>query len=541
MSEFARLIALAVVTFLVAMVVTIISNPELTRSVATRLGFDYGEENLFGARMPSPMAPDGRNLAVWRPAPGQWTGLSGFPDSTDVRFPLPYGIDASEGQLQLVLNSQMVAGGDGRVAVWINGVERDVLVIRPGEERRTLVYRLSAGDLAGAEVRVRLTGDGSTNQGRICPSDTRDLGVAVEVDAASALVLDPGEVRPGAEARLSTRVSPLRLEPGEDAATVAWAVWAAQYLPRQGVPAVLGGDQSGTIRLDPAAREPVSLDQDDGLRVQASREGIERVARLRGGLFPVLYQRRWPIRAADLGADTDTASFRGSRRWTLTYRLADLPGGRAPDRLDLALAVSRLAEPSDWNLRVTLNGALIHSSSAGGREERIERAVRLPAWQQGLSNTIEVTLVDPSPNQGICRAGPDAAAQLLPTSELHWVGGDPVNAREALVRHLAETETVALAVPRPLNVVTAAAASRLLGQVLPMTTGIDNEGAGPRITVLSTADLDALRAPSPAESETRFLVYRPAREAKEVRVERLSRSAPVAPSGADDALLLIEW
>ncbi|MFP1677414.1 hypothetical protein ACLD02_01890 [Alloalcanivorax sp. C16-2] len=537
MNEFVRLIALAIVTFLVAMVVTIISNPDLARAVAARVGFEYGVDDEFGARMPVPLIAGEQVLPVRRPRPDHWVGVAGFPDSAEVRFPLPPDTGVVEGQLQLVLNSQMVEGGDGQLSVWINGVERDVVVIRPGEERRTLVYRLSDLDLSGAAVRVRLSGAGSTNRGRICPAHTTDLGVAVEIDPASALMLDLGERRLGADGVLATRVAPLWLAGAGDDEAGAMALWAAQYLPRLGVPAGLD-DRPGSVRLEAGATSLLTLDRDGGVRVQASPDGIDRVARLRGGALPPLYQARWPVSATVLGADTDTLSFRGSRRWTLNYRLADLPGGIAPDRLDLALAVSRLPEPNDWNLRVTLNGALVHSSSADGRGDRIERAVPLPAWRQALTNTIEITLVDPTPNQGICRPGADAAAQLLAASEMHWVGADPVNPREALVRSLATADTVSLVVPAALKPAITRSASALLGQILPLHTRPESGGAGPRITVLDAETLD--QHPE-RDLVTRFLVRGGLAGQPGARVERLESGQSLPAPAPGEAALLIEW
>ena len=537
MNEFVRLIALAIVTFLVAMVVTIISNPDLTRAVAGRLGFDYGADDEFGARMPKPLTAGDQVIPVHRPRPDHWLGLAGFPGSTEVRFPLPSDTAPVAGQLQLVLDSQMVEDGDGQLSVWINGVERDVLVLHPGEERHTLVYRLTDQDLSGDAVWVRLSGVGSTNRGRICPAFTTDEGVAVEIDPASALMLDLGDGRLGPEGVLATRVAPLWLDDADNDDASAMALWATQYLSRLGVPAVLD-DQPGALRLEPAATSLLTLDPEGRLHVQASPGGIDRVARLRGGLLPPLYHARWPVSAKVLGGQTETLSFRGSRRWTLDYRLADMPEGIAPDRLDLALAVSRLPEPNDWNLRVTLNGALVHSSSADGRVERIERAVPLPAWRQELSNTIEITLVDPTPSQGICRAGADAAAQLLDSSEMHWVGAEPVNPREALVQALADTTTFSLVAPATLNPAIARSAAALLGQILPLSTRPESGAAGPRITVLHAGALDQYPA---RDNATRFLVHASSLNGPGPSVERLAAGQPLPDPAPGEALLLIEW
>lgn len=541
MTEFIRLIALAVTTFLVAVVVTILSNPDLGRYVAAKLGISSEQFRTVEGRMPSPISAGGGVLPVHRPDPGHWVGLTGFPGSAEIRFPLPPDLPVLSGQLQLVLDIQMIAHGDGLIRVLINGTEREALVLDPGEERRSLVYELRAEDLAGQVLTVALTGDGTTNQGQICPSSVTNLGVAVEIDETSRLMLrhESGDI--GAETALAILPQPLGLAQTDTGGGGAAPLWVAQYLMRMGAAAELVAEAEGAVTLTDAAAVPVADDGDGGLRVAGSRAGIARLAALRGAVLPEIYRRDWPVPVSVVGADTLTGSFRGSRRWTFGYRLADMPGGRLPDRLDLALVTSRLGGEIDWNLRVTLNGALIHSSSHDGRAGRIDLPVALPAVRQGLINQIEVTLVDPTPNQGICRAGPDAAAQMLDETVLSLSAPDAgADAAETLVQRLARGDGIRLAVPGDLPLAAARGGSALLGLVLPLTTPVAgaDAAAGPRIDVISG---DVPGDAGPENAAHRYLVRGGGVDAQAVTVERLGPEAAVPSLGRGEAALLIAW
>lgn len=539
MTEFARLIALAITTFLVATVVTILSNPDLGRFVAAKLGISSEQLQTVEGRMPRPITAGAGTLTVQRPDPGQWVGLTGFPGSAEIRFPLPHNLPVLSGQLQLVLDIQMIAHGDGLVRVLINGTEREALVIEPGEQRRNLIYELRPEDLAGRMLTVALTGDGTTNQGQICPSNATNLGVAVEIDEASRLMLrhESGEI--GAETALAIMPQPLRFTQVDTAGDGSVPLWVAQYLTRMGAPAELVAE--GAVALTGANAVPVAEDGEGGIRVADSKEGIGRLAALRGAVLPEIYGSDWPVPVSVLGADTQANSFRGSRRWTFGYRLADMPDGRLPNRLDLAMVTSRLGAEADWNLRVTLNGTLIHSSSHDGRSERIDLPVALPAARQGLINEIEVTLVDPTPNQGICRAGPDAAAQMLDETVLSLASpGNETGVAEALVQRLARGVAVALALPGDLSLAAARDGAALLGLVLPLTTQVASADAAevPRIAVISS---EAPSAGTSGEVAHRYLVRGGGADLQSVTVERLAPEVALPATGLGDAALLIEW
>ncbi|MDF1856749.1 hypothetical protein [Pseudooceanicola sp.] len=539
MTEFARLIALAITTFLVATVVTILSNPDLGRFVAAKLGLSSEQFHTVEGRMPQPIAAGTGALPVLRPDPGQWVGLTGFPSSAEIHFPLPHALPVLSGQLQLVLDIQMISRGDGLVRVSINGTEREALVLEPGEERRTLVYELRPEDLVGRVLTVALTGDGTTNQGQICPSNVTNLGVAVEINEASRLMLRHEASNIGAETALEILPQPLELAQTDTGGDGALPLLVAQYLTRMGAPAELVTE--GAVTLAGAEAVPVAEDDAGGIWVASSQAGIARLAALRGAMLPEIYGSDWPVPISVLGADTQTTSFRGSRRWTLGYRLADMPEGRLPDRLDLSLITSRLGDEIDWNLRVTLNGTLIHSSSHDGRAGRIDLPVALPAARQALINEIEVTLVDPTPNQGICRAGPDAAAQMLDETVLSLASpGDEAGAAEALVQRLARGDGVGLALPGDLTLAAARNGAALLGLVLPLTTQVTwaDTTAGPRIAVISDEAPDDSALYGAAH---RYLVQGGGRELQPVTVERLDPQAALPVPSRGVAALLIEW
>ena len=57
---------------------------------------------------------------------------------------------------------------------------------------------------------------------------------------------------------------------------------------------------------------------------------------------------------------------------------------------------------------------LLETSRLPGNVPDIRLSIDMPTNLQGLNNSLLVELVDTSPNQSICRAAPDAQAQLLP-------------------------------------------------------------------------------------------------------------------------------
>ncbi|WP_336882452.1 hypothetical protein [Rhodococcus globerulus] len=92
-----------------------------------------------------------------------------------------------------------------------------------------------------------------------------------------------------------------------------------------------------------------------------------------------------------LGADTSVVQIAESHRWRIAYSLADLPGGRIPQSIRVAMQLPASPDDLTWILNVTLNDQLIES-------RRLDRGtttlaeISLPAQSQLLENTLTLTV-----------------------------------------------------------------------------------------------------------------------------------------------------
>ena len=143
-----------------------------------------------------------------------------------------------------------------------------------------------------------------------------------------------------------------------------------------------------------------------------------------------------------------------------------------PRRFAIDLKTSTLAPGNDWVVRVSLNGNLLKTERFDGQEDMISLDVTLPSEIQTLSNAILIELIDTSPNDSICRAGPDAQAQLLPTSRLTPQGVQPAEGWPQMVRALAADQTIGLKVATALSRGEARTAAALLGSFLPVRSSV---------------------------------------------------------------------
>ena len=496
MREIVRLIVFAVIIFAVSAASVLLSDPGFAATVNERLGLvaqnthtqpepaqaqntENQQESVQQAEpeASAPAAPleaatttparlqtGDAVVRIARPQPGIWLGLEGFPSATTLRFPLPADMNIVEGQVQLDLHTQLIEQGDGLLRVMINGTERDAIVLDRGESSLQLTYDLLASDFAAEEVLVTLDADGTTNYGQICPSNVTNLGAAVAVLDTSGLVL----ALDAPPSSVATRVALLPLPLGIMALEAPLLeAWAPEWLSRQGVPAQSdpGGEAEAMLLVD-QAEDPLTMSQ-NGQITLGGIEGVTDVARIRGGTLPQTYGADWPLPISALTTDLQAHTFRGSSRWTLSYKQADLPDGKAPSLLHLALRTSRLSGENDWSLRVLLNGNIVHATNVPGNTDTIDLDIPIGGTVQQLSNQLHIVLVDNSPNQGICRAGREAVAQLLPESRLEAATG-PEGAAQAVVANFAATDGVLLVdVPSaPQGVVRRASA--LLGDVLPL-------------------------------------------------------------------------
>ncbi|MFC7705615.1 hypothetical protein ACFQXB_15610 [Plastorhodobacter daqingensis] len=434
-------------------------------------------------------------LRLPRPKPNSWMGLTGFPDQMELRFPIPAMGGFIGGDLDLRFEAQLAEGGDGLLSIAVNGTRRREIVLNTGSRAYNIRIPLEPADLLGNHALVQLSARGTTNSGQICPADSANWGSAIALLPESALLLRSIREAVHPETDLVTMPEPLNLRLGTDLAAQAIAVWAMQRMRRAGVEVALVDDtHSGpSIEIVEDGHEPVGRGQNATVALHGNDGIAQAISFHRAELSTLDALADWPVSVGHLTPETTVRNFRGSRRWHIPYRIADLPQGRMPTRFDLALRTSVLADDLDWVVRVSLNGNLLETARLPGSNPDIRMSVVLPTDKQGLSNTLLVELVDTSPNTSICRVGPDALAQLLPESHFTAAGSQPRDGWGALVRQLAEV-TVSPGNHGPVDVVQATRAAAMLGKFLPTNaqTLVAPQDAEITITLVDKARLAAV-------------------------------------------------
>lgn len=427
----------------------------------------------------------GYPLSLARPDGARWVGLAGFPDQTEVSFPLPRGGDYLSGAFNLVFDTQLTEHGDGLLTLSVNGTQRGQVVLDAGRATHQVRIELTPSDLLGDRVVLHLAGRGTTNSGQICPVDAANSGSAVTLSAQSRLELVATKPLTDAIGALAVAPQPFVLN-AETQADKALAIWANQYLNRSDIAARIGTAGAGETAVSISAHggaTAAGIASDNRLVGQASVQQL--VASAGSALAPAA----WPVGVADLGAETIVKTFRNSRRWQVPFNAADLPGGALPEVFNLSLKTTPLAAANDWVVRITLNGNLIETHRLPGSLDTIELSVALPKERMLPANNLVVELVDTTPNEGICTRPADAQAQLLPESVFldeaaatdGWAG---------LIESLARAPEITLSVLDGVTTAQLGQASDMLATLLPRNARIKVEGdTGTRLIVTQRAAL----------------------------------------------------
>ena len=494
MRDVLRLLAIAVLVFAIVGFAMIYSRDSAFRyGVSSFLSGTGGAvsrsfSDLTGlGRSNGEAALEPTSLRIVRPNQTSWVGLAGFPDQTSVHFSVPQLGGYLEGRLDLRFDVQLAQGGDGLLSIAVNGERRSEIVLNTGHNAYDVEIPLTLTDLLSDRVVVELAARGTTNSGQICPTDSANSGSAVSLLPESALVLTTLQEANDPETSLIAAPDPLQLYLGRDTHSQAVTIWAAQRLRRLGVPALIVDDAVApgriVVRDVVDAVEAVELDSSGTISLNGM-VGLDRAVDFhRADPFTPAVTSHWPVSVEGLTSETMARNFRGSKRWTIPYDIADLPGGLTPTRFDLALRTSLLADGEEWIVRVSLNGNLLSTQRFDGTNPDIKLAVDLPHTMQRLSNALLVELIDTSPNESICRAAPDAQAQLLPESRLIATGEQPTEGWGALVRELADAPFVVPGNHGRLSVNQATRVAAALEQFLPAEANVAFTADGPAMTL----------------------------------------------------------
>lgn len=498
MGDFLRLLSVAVLVFVIVGFALIYS-----RNVAFRVGLGtFASDTWSAAKNAVGLGADSdeerlaeAKMRIVRPNQSSWMGLAGFPDQVEVRFPIPQAVDRLAGDLELYFDAQLAEGGDGLLSVAVNGDRKGEIVLNTGHAPYELRVPLDDSDLLADSVVLTLSARGTTNSGQICPTETANSGSAILLLPESALVLRTLVPADLPETALILMDDPMHIDLTADQEGQAIAIWAAQLMERSGVSVLLVKDPQAqhSVRVAATGEDTLSLSE-NGQLVLAGRAGVDRTIAFHRAFVPATELIQWPVSVEDLGAETTARTFRTSKRWLIPYKIADLPQGRTPTRFRLAIKASPLAEDFEWVARVLLNGNLLQSVRLPGTATDIAFDVELPLDLQGLSNLLVVELVDTSSNQSICRAGPEAEAQLLPQSTLEATGAQPQDGWGALVRELAMAASVTPGNRSLVTVNQATRATTMLAEFLPLNANVSFTAAAPgfSLTVIARQELEAL-------------------------------------------------
>ncbi|WP_370185386.1 hypothetical protein [Rhodococcus wratislaviensis] len=135
-----------------------------------------------------------------------------------------------------------------------------------------------------------------------------------------------------------------------------------------------------------------------------------------------------------LGADTAVVQIAEDHRWRINYSLADLPGGRLPQSIRVAMTLPASPDDLTWILNAELNGQLIDSRRLD--QGAPPAVIALPAAAQLLENTLTLTVQRDRDLGGCDVRVTTYPIQLGATSAL-ILGDDPGSGFTGLPRALA--------------------------------------------------------------------------------------------------------
>jgi len=398
-------------------------------------------------------------LAIMRPYPHRWIGLSNFPDQTELSFLLPKDTRAISGNLNLELETDLTPNASGLLNISLNGTLRERVRLDPGNSRISLAVSLSPSDLSQEYLTLHLSSRGNSGEGIICGTDA-NLGNLIQLLPASALILHL-EAPPSALGVIASSSKSFAISPTSSTGDNAFPIWAAHILQRAGANIRFGDATDSEIIVTDTSVTSQDIHSSDA--IIGARAVLELVDMMAGTISE---PKNWPVNLGALNVDTSTRTFRGSRRWNIPFAATSLPGASLPESLRLLLKTTSLTDGNDWLLRISLNENLIESRRFPGTSEIPVLDIPLPPERMQPQNTISVELIDTTPNEDPCTRPMEAQAQILPESAL--LNTMPATTAWAeMVEELAQANSISIAsiiTPSPRQ---AAAAANLLGDILP--------------------------------------------------------------------------
>ncbi|QDQ96251.1 hypothetical protein [Tomitella fengzijianii] len=407
----------------------------------------------FGGDTDSLHVPADRHYSKSLAAMGYPDGIRLSDDTPTATFTATLPVDAGPGKTRVQLrgSTQVAENSTVFLTIAVDGTPllRRSLPTGVNELRETI--SVPAGAVEDGQVRVRASVDGTLHDGICMPDHSAGMLVTLTPDTLveSALARPVRTVR-DAVAVWDEDMTIVLADHGDEWRTAAMqlgvaltqqghAVSYAGTVPRSGVgdavivgpPGALGrlgwngpgaGDDAivvGTVG-DTAVVAMVAPQAGAIARLvttpaQASADAVSSDPRAvtSTGIADLA---NGEVGLASLGADTTEQQIAMVRRWRVSYSTADLPGGRAPDALRVAIQLPASPPDLTWVMNIQLNGKFIDSRTLEHTADPV--SIDLPVAEQRLSNSLVIEVQRDRDLAGCDVRVTGYPIQLLDTSSL---------------------------------------------------------------------------------------------------------------------------
>lgn len=387
--------------------------------------------------------------------------LSGFPAYQSVAFSMPVDARPTSGYLQINATSQVLDGVDGVLRISIHNTRRGEMLLRPGEAGRALQIPLSPTDLAGPQLVVSFSLQGTAPQRQCGPDDGIAAVVEIETSSAIHLTLD---------APLSSVGD--RVRAWGDMVWIGWPHWLKkeEQLRRLVLATQLSRYNLATVFQ--------SAEPNQVLSTEDLRDLLETAP---GPLQVAFNDGRFAVSGANAGA----RRFHRKAVWRERYDLVGAAARPMPTQVALNMRLGQLIGDQFWSLSATLNGRLVYQSNIAGAQSDLNVTINLPSDIHAAANTLEIVATTTHGRMGPCHEGPELVAEILPTSRL--IAGDaffadPLTELQSTLR---DVFPVKVALTGSLTAADATIAQSLLSQAIPAEASFKPTMEAAHLTMLA--------------------------------------------------------
>ncbi|WP_415922267.1 cellulose biosynthesis cyclic di-GMP-binding regulatory protein BcsB [Tateyamaria sp. SN6-1] len=470
-----RMIGIGLSGFLLAGIALLLSSMNILekgqRHVRAALA---GPQLVFEHRIPA-QSTTGHMATLSRTNSDQPVILSGFPAYQSVAFALPVDARPTSGYLQINATSQVLDGVEGALRISIRNTRRGEILLHPDKAGQAVQIPLSPTDLAGPQLVVSFSLQGTDPQQQCGPDDGISAVVEIETTSAVHLTLDAPLASVGD-----------RVRAWGDTVRVGWPHWLKQEEQvRRLVRATELGRRGMTTVFQPEA-------PDQALSISDLRTLLDTVPEHGQSLAP-------DARFAVSGPNAGIRRFHRKAIWRVRYDLMGAWARPMPGQVALDMQFGRVLGDHRWSVSATLNGRLVYQTTMSSAQSTLAATFDVPPDLHLAANTLEIVATTTRDRMGPCDEGQELMAEVLPTSR--FIAGDmpfadPLADLQNALRPLG---TVTVAQSGLLTAVDAATASQMLRLLVPGETPLRPSMQSAHITVLTPATRTqeaALKAPA---------------------------------------------